>query len=52
MTTILVINAFSSLLATVGIGGFLAREKRRVRRRATVRPLYVTTRTTRPGRWR
>jgi hypothetical protein len=46
MITILVINAVSSLLATVGIGGFLARENRRVRRTAMLQPLYVTTRTT------
>jgi hypothetical protein len=49
MTTILVINAISSLLATVGAGTLLARENRRVRRKAVVQPLYVTTRTaTRP----
>ena len=44
MTTILVINAVSSLLATVGAGAFLARENRRARRNAIVQPLYVTTR--------
>jgi hypothetical protein len=48
MTTILVINAVSSLLAAIGIGGFLVRENRRDRRKALVQPLYVTTRTTRP----
>lgn len=47
MTTILVINAISSLLAAAGLGGFVAREKRR---RAAVRPLYVATGTTRPRR--
>jgi hypothetical protein len=47
MTTIIVINAISSLVATAGIGGFLARERRRARRKV-VRPLYVTARTTRP----
>jgi hypothetical protein len=46
VTTIIVINAVSSLLAAVGIGGFLAREQRRARK-AVVEPLYVTTRTTR-----
>jgi hypothetical protein len=46
MSAIIVINAVSSLLATAGIGGFLAREKRRTRK-AVVKPLYVTTRTTR-----
>lgn len=45
MTTILVINAVSSLLATVGAGTFLARENRRARRKAIVQPLYVMTRT-------
>ena len=39
MTTILVINAVSSLLAIVGIAGFLGRENRRVRRNAVVQPL-------------
>jgi hypothetical protein len=47
MTTIIVINAVSSLLAAAGIGGYLSREKRRTRK-AVVKPLYVTTRTTRP----
>ncbi len=40
MTTILVINAISSLVAAAGIGG-LAR--RRARRAAQVQPVYVTT---------
>jgi hypothetical protein len=44
MTTIIVINAVSSLLAAAGICGFLAREKRRTRK-AVVE--YVTTDTTR-----
>jgi hypothetical protein len=48
MTTILIINAVSSLLASVGIGGFLVREKLRVRRNATVQPLCVISPTTRP----
>jgi cytochrome b len=48
MTTILVINAISSLLAAAGIGGFLAREKRRVGRNAVVQPLYVARTRTPP----
>jgi hypothetical protein len=48
MTTIIVINAASTVLAAVGIGGFLARQIRRERRKAMVRPVYVTTRTTPP----
>jgi hypothetical protein len=48
MTTILVINAVSSLLAAVGVAGFLVRQNRRVRRSAPVKPVYVTTETTRP----
>ena len=40
MTTILVLNAISSLLAAVGIGGFLLREWRRMRK-VVVRPAYV-----------
>ncbi|MGB0093100.1 MAG: hypothetical protein WBP81_11290 [Solirubrobacteraceae bacterium] len=48
MTTILVINAVSSLLASVAIGGFLVREKLRVRRDAIVQPLGVVTTTARP----
>ena len=47
MITILIINAVSCLLATVGIGGFLARENLRVRK-AAVQLQYVTTRTSRP----
>jgi hypothetical protein len=43
MTTIIVMNAVSSLLAAAGIGGFLAREKRRLGKTVT-QPLYVTTR--------
>jgi hypothetical protein len=41
MTTIVVINAVSSLLAAVGFGGFLAWENRRDRRKAMVQPLYL-----------
>jgi hypothetical protein len=47
MTTILVINAVSSLLAAVGIGGLAVWRDRRVRREAIVLPLYVTTRAAR-----
>ena len=47
VTTIIVLNAVSSLLAAAGICGFLAREKRRTRK-AVVQPLYVTTRTSHP----
>jgi hypothetical protein len=48
MSTILVINAVSSLLATVGIGGLVVWRDRRVRRAAIVQPLYVTTIRRRP----
>jgi hypothetical protein len=43
MTTILVLNAASSLLALVGVAGFLALRERRARRETAVRVLYVTT---------
>jgi hypothetical protein len=39
VTTILVLNAVSSLLA---IGGLVARELRRVRREAVMQRLYVS----------
>ena len=42
MTTILVLNAASSLLAVVGVAGFLAVRERRARRHAAVQVLYVT----------
>jgi hypothetical protein len=48
MTTILLLNAGSGLLAAVGIGGFLTLRSRRARQRVMVRPLYVTTDATRP----
>jgi hypothetical protein len=51
MTTIIVINAVSSLLAAAGICGFLAREKHRIRK-AVVEPLYVTTKTAHPRPYR
>jgi hypothetical protein len=43
MTTILIFNAVSSLLAATGVGSYLAWENRRARRRAAVVPIYVTT---------
>jgi hypothetical protein len=48
VTTILVINAVSSLLLATGLAGFLALENRRARRRAAVQVLYVTTSQTPP----
>jgi hypothetical protein len=50
MTTILVINAVSSLLAGIGFLGFSMRQYRRVRRDADVQALYVTSTTRRPAR--
>jgi hypothetical protein len=47
MTTIIIFSAVSCLLATIGIGGFLAREQRRARK-TIVQPLYVTRATSRP----
>jgi hypothetical protein len=43
MTTILILNAASSLLGLVGVAGFLAFRERRARRQAGVQVLYVTT---------
>jgi hypothetical protein len=43
MTTILILNAVSSLLATVGIGVSVVRTNRRRSREVVVRPVYVTT---------
>jgi hypothetical protein len=43
MTTILILNAASSLMAVAGIAGFLALRERRARRRAAAQVLYVTT---------
>ena len=43
MTTILILNAASSLLGLVGLAGFLAFRERRARRQAGVQVLYVTT---------
>lgn len=42
MTTILVINAISSLVAAAGIGGLALRRRRRAAQ-ARVQPVYVTT---------
>jgi hypothetical protein len=47
MTTILVINAVSSLLATVSIGGLFAWRERKIRHAHRVQPVYVTTRAAR-----
>jgi hypothetical protein len=44
MTTILITNAISLLLASAGIGAFIARRNRR----AEVGVLYVTTKTSPP----
>jgi hypothetical protein len=44
MNTILAINAISTLLAAVGIGGFLVLRDRRARRESDVEPVYVTMR--------
>jgi hypothetical protein len=43
MTTILILNAASSLVALVGFAGFVAFRERRARRRPVVQVLYVTT---------
>jgi len=43
MTTILILNAASSLLALVGVAGFFALRERRARRRPVAGVLYVTT---------
>ncbi len=48
MTTILVINAVSSLLAAVGIGGLFVWRERQIRHAHRVQPVYVTTRADRP----
>jgi hypothetical protein len=47
MTTILILNAVSSLLAAVGIGAAVVRKNRRLGRETVVRPVYVTTGSTR-----
>jgi hypothetical protein len=43
MTTILIINAVSSLLAAAGIAAIVVLQTRRARRDAELRVLYVTT---------
>ena len=44
MNTILAINAISTLLAAVGLGGFRVLSDRRTRRESDVELVYVTTR--------
>jgi hypothetical protein len=44
MTTILILNAISSLAAGAGIAGVLAWRSRRARETTRVRPVYVATR--------
>ncbi len=46
MTTILIFNAISSVLASAGVVGFVASRERKAAREAVVRPLYVATKTT------
>lgn len=43
MSTILILNSVSSLLAAVGIGAYLQRKARRLSRERTLRTIYVTT---------
>jgi hypothetical protein len=43
LTTILIINAVSSLLAAAGIAGIVVLQTRRARRDAELGVLYVTT---------
>jgi hypothetical protein len=47
MTTILSINAVSTLLAGLGMGGYLLRADRRARRDDAVEPVYVFAPSTR-----
>jgi len=42
MTTILILNAASSLVALLGVAGFFAHRERRARVRPAVQLLYVT----------
>jgi hypothetical protein len=42
MTTILIFNAISSLLAAVGLGGYVAHRRRRERAESAAMPLLVT----------
>jgi hypothetical protein len=48
MTTILILNATSSLLATVGLGAGVMRRNRRLSRETVLGPVYVTTGPPRP----
>lgn len=51
MTTILILNAISSVLASAGVVGYVLRKARRAARETVARPLYVTRgRTARPSR--
>ena len=43
MTTILIINAISSVVAAAGLGAYAIRRGRRIRRLIRVAPVYVTT---------
>jgi hypothetical protein len=43
ITTILLLNAVSSLVALVGVAGFLGLREHRARRQAAVQVLHVTT---------
>lgn len=47
MTTILILNAVSSLVASAGIGGLLLLRARRARAAAVTQPLYVASTTDR-----
>ena len=44
MTTIVILNAISSLVAGAGIAGVLAWRSRRAREHIRVRPAYMVTR--------
>jgi hypothetical protein len=44
MTTILILNAVSSLVASAGIGGLLLLRARRARAAAVTQPVYVASR--------
>jgi hypothetical protein len=47
MTTILIINAVSTVLAGLGMGGYLILAGRRARRDTAIKPVYVLARTAR-----
>jgi hypothetical protein len=42
MTTILILNAISSVLASAGVVGYVLRKERRAARETVVRPLYLS----------